>query len=78
MAGKDLQSSRLNAEEPEEREVKSFSAKIMFCQNVARQNCVPEFWDGNLVIDVSLHPKSAQQKFPKFTGGYSLLLLPEF
>ena len=36
------------------------------------------FWDRNLVIDVSLHPKSAKVNVPKFTGGYSLLLLPEF
>ena len=74
MAGKDLQSSGLKAGE---RDVTYISAKIMFCQNVSRQNCVPEFWDGDLVIDVSLHPKSAQINFPKFTGGYSLLLSPE-
>ena len=49
----------------------------MFCQNVARQNCVPECWDGNLVIDVSFHPKYAKVQIPKFTGGYSLALLPE-
>ena len=74
MAGKDLQSSRLNAGE---REVKSFSANICFCQNDARQNCVPKFWDGNLVIDVSFYPKYAKVNFPKLTGGYSLALLPE-
>ena len=74
MAGKDLQSSRLNAGE---REVKSFSATIIFCQHVARRNCVSEVWDGNLVIDVPLRPKYAKVNFPKFTGGYSLALLPE-